>query len=222
MRKKNLSILILGLFFASLILSVTPVCAEEKKYTTANADTYIMEDNPTSNYGYYQFLHIRSSGYVSEIQAYLHFSFTDKPENWNKAEIDISIQSTTIPFYVTVFLITGVWDEYTLTWNNRLSHGEIITSLTIYSTSDLFFDISEYIIGDGISICVTTSNTQVGTLTAYSREWSYNPPQLIWTYSPNDNNGEKINGYNILLLMVSFIGIVFLIYRKQKAHTRIS
>lgn len=221
MRKKKIIILILGFFFASLILSVTSVFAEEEIYTTADADADVLEDNPTSNYGYLQFLHVRSSGYISEAQAYLHFSFTDKPDNWNKAEIDISIQSTTIPFYVTVYLITAVWDEYTLTWNNKPSHGVNITSITIYSTTDLFFDISEYIIGDGISICVTTSNTQIGTLTAFSREWSSNQPQLIWTYTPNDNNGEIINGYNILLLMLSLIGIVFIIYRKQKARTRI-
>ncbi|TKJ20474.1 MAG: hypothetical protein CEE43_12410 [Promethearchaeota archaeon Loki_b32] len=105
MRKKNISILILGLFFVSLILSVPPAYAEQEKYITADADSYINEDNPTSNYGYAQFLYVMTSDYVSETEAYFHFDFTDKPSNWIKAEIEIDLFSTPVPFYVTVYLI---------------------------------------------------------------------------------------------------------------------
>lgn len=215
MKKKNTSILILGLFFGSLILSAIPVYAEEEKYTTADADSYINENYPTSNYGYAQFLHVMTSDYISEAEAYFHFDFTDKPDNSIKAEIEIDLYTTPIPFHVTVYLITGVWDEYTLTWNNKPLLGELIASLTI-STCDISFDVSDFIKGDGISICLkTTSSTQIGMLTAYSREWTYSPPQLIWTYEE-----EKINGYIILLVILGTIGVVFIIYRKQITHTR--
>lgn len=214
MKKKKLSILILGIFFASLILSATPACAEEKKYTTADADTYVDDRYPTTNFGYSQSLIVCIStaifiGYVAE--AYLYFNLAGKPDSWMKVEIEITLfVKSAEPFDVILYLITEEWDEYTLTWNNKPSGGENIITLNIHDSFKIFFDISDYVRGDGMSICLKVASDE-GLMHAYSKESSHPyPPQLIWTYEE-----EKINGYNILLLILGTIGVVFIIYRKH-------
>ena len=223
MKKFSMRLLVLGFFLISIILNVAPVYAEEEVYTTADADTYILDSSPSSNYGYSQFLHVTVSGH--ETEAYFHFDFTDKPNNWDKAEIKIYPQSFAIPFYVTVYLITEVWDEYTLNWINRPSLGEIIASLTI-STSNITFDVSDYITGEGISICLKTTNpSQLGILTIYSKEWASSKPQLIWTYTPEDlieNPTDAIPGYSILIVILCPFVFVFIVYRRQRRPARMN
>ncbi len=209
----------MGLFFVSLILSVTPVCAEEEITTIVDADTYIIDSEPSSNYGYFQFIHITSSGHKTE--AYFHFDLSSKPDNLIKAEIEIKPQSFAIPFYVTVYLISEVWDEYTLNWINKPTLGEIITSLTIRTSSDLIFDVSDYITGEGISICLkTTSPSQLGILTVYSKEWSSSQPRLIWTYSPDDPDPTPelpiIQSYNLLIFLGLILGISAIKIKRRK------
>ncbi len=72
------------MFLVSSILSLTPVYTiqryEDLKSIYADADTYIYEKFPTTNYGSSYFLIGNSSDY--EIEAYLHFPFTVKPSKW--------------------------------------------------------------------------------------------------------------------------------------------
>ena len=106
-----------------------------------------------------------------------------------------------------------MWDEYTLTWNNRPAVGANIADITIPPLS-VQFDVSNYIQGNGISVCLKARDTtQLGILLLYSREWSSSPPVLIWTYTPN--NTGTIHGYNIAIILLGVIGSVLMINRRK-------
>jgi len=211
MKKTNIG-MVFGFLFILTFFSSTPVIAEEEQ-VVADADTHIIENYPSINYGFAQFLDVVASGYVTEADAFFHFNTTDKPENWDKAEIRISGHSSPVPFYVSVYLITAVWDEYTLTWNNRPAVGANIADITIPPLS-VQFDVSNYIQGNGISVCLKARDTtQLGILLLYSREWSSSPPVLIWTYTPN--NTGTIHGYNIAIILLGVIGSVLMINRRK-------
>ena len=211
MKKTNLS-MVFGFLFILTFFSATPVTAEEEQVVT-DADTYIFENNPSTNYGFVQFLNVVASDYIAQADAYFHFNTTNKPENWNKAEIRISGQSSPVPFYVSVYLITAVWDEYTLTWNNRPSVGAHIVDITIPPLS-IQFEVSNHVQGNGISVCLKARDTtQLGNLLLHSREWSSSQPVLIWTYTPN--NTGTINGYIIALILLGVIGSVLVVNRRK-------
>jgi len=207
MKNKKIIILILSLYIGFFMHYGNFVLAAEQKFSDTDADTYISEMDPTSNRGFIPYLLV-SPTYKCE--SYIHFDFTEKPSNWIKAEIEISISSTTIPFYLALYLITEQWDEYTLIWDNKPLLGDLITSLTIYNSGTLTFNISNYIIGDGISICLKTTQTDPGYLEIRSKE-SSRPPKLIWTYER-----KEIKGYDLPVLILGISGIVFIIYRKLR------
>lgn len=211
MKKTNIG-MVFGFLFILTFFSATPVFAEEEQ-VVADADTYIIENYPSANYGFAQFLNVVASDYIAQADAYFHFNITNKPENWNKAEIRISGQSSPVPYYISVYLITAVWDEYTLTWNNRPSVGAHIVDITIPPLS-IQFDVSNYVQGNGISVCLKARDAaQLGILVLYSREWSSSPPVLIWTYTPNST--DTINGYKIALILLGVIGSVLIINRRK-------
>ena len=207
MRQKH-KLLVLVIFVLAM-LNVPYACAK-KIDIIADADAFVMDSEPTNNYGNSEHLYVSGIGYIGE--AYIHFSFTNIPEDWITAEINIQIFSgPTSPFNVMIYNITEEWDEYTLNWNNKPSHGEIIANLLINDISDdIVVDISNYIMGDGIDICLKT--LQSINLYLYSREGLY-PPKVIVDIG-------IINGYSIIFIIFSSIGLIFVLYRRKTLHLR--
>ncbi|MHA1492273.1 MAG: CBM96 family carbohydrate-binding protein [Promethearchaeota archaeon] len=190
-RKKILFVTILFLFgFLSMIPPTLGGSKPATISTIASKDSYVRQYNPTSNYGGQDWFLLGRDVYSAAMEAYFYFDFSDKPSSWTKAEISIDFYSIPSTTNVTVYLIENSWEELTITWNNKPSKGEIITSFLIAAEDPYIFDVSSYIAGrSAISICLWTpevfsSYHQIqGTAKEGYYSWApENAPQLIWTY----------------------------------------
>lgn len=218
MRIKKL-IQIIGFTIILAIIFITPVKAEPSEIATlSDKDSYVQSNSNTTNTGdsIWVFFGYDLNLYQFD-EAYIHFNFSAKPENWEKAEI--SIDATMFgQFNATVCLITDNWEEDTITWVNKPLHGEIITTFEVTGTAFYKFDISNYMQGDSISICINASdsNEKSGYVMAASREGHgaglHIGPQLIWTYEPTES---IIEGYN-LYIFLGLIGLIAIISIQKK------
>ena len=192
MKDKKSIILLSLIFFSSVLIYITPTRAiikDQTITTVAEKDSYVSSYYPTSNYGGASWL-IFGNYILGWNEAYLFFNFSDKPTNWENAEISIDMYSVSETFNVTVSLINDTWDEYTINWLNKPLHREIITTFTVAEGKIYKINITDYIAGrNNISICLNASNyLQNGYVQGHSREGAYSNedyPQLIWTYPTN-------------------------------------
>lgn len=221
MRMKNI-FLIIGFSIVLATIFITPVRAVTTEITTiSEKDSYVESMLNTTNNGDSIWVLFGYNSNLFEFdEAYIHFNFSDKPENWEKAEI--SIDATMFgQFNATVCLITDNWGEGTITWANKPLHGEVITTFEVTGTAFYRFDISNYIQGDNISICLNSSNSykKTGYVMATSREGHglglHLGPRLIWTY---EVAAPFIEGYNlyIFLGLIVVIGIIGIKKKKLK------
>lgn len=234
MKKKGVIFVSALLFLSIFTLSMVKVKADTTT-TIASKDSYVYSYNPDSNYGGQDYLIFRNY-ILGFTEAYLYFDFSDKPTDWTKAEVSIDMYYVSETFDVKVSIVEESWEESTIDWINKPSHAQVITTLTVSEGKVYKIDISNYIAGNGISICLNASDyTQNGYVQGSSSEGyflSENAPQLIWTYTsttppPDDGNeptgteSPSIDGFNITLFVVlSFIGIsaiiVHTIHRQKK------
>lgn len=218
--KKILLISVFTIVLATIF--TTPVRAVTTEIATlSEKDSYVQSLLNTTNNGGSIWVLFGYDLNIHEFdEAYIHFNFSDKPENWEKAEV--SIDATMFgQFNATVSLITDSWGEGTITWANKPTHGEVITTFEVTGTAFYRFDISNYIQGDNISICINASNSyeKSGYVMATSREGHgaglHIGPRLIWTYEVAT---PFIEGYNlyIFLGLIVVIGIIGIQKKKLK------
>jgi len=175
--------------------------------TIAEKDSSVSSFSSTFNYDKRTNL-IFGIGYLERYEVYLYFNFLDKPVGWTKAEISIYLFSISETFDATVSLINDNWYERHITWENKPEYGEIITTFTVVEKGFYKFDVTDYIKGNGISICLNASNEyQEGYACIDFREgywfWAQQgAPQLIWTYEPD------LTGLIIVIVILSIIGVV--------------
>lgn len=161
-------------------------------------------------------------GYLERYEVYLYFNFLDNPVGWTKAEISIYLFSISETFDATVSLINDNWHERHITWENKPEYGETITTFTVVEKGFYKFDVTDYIKGNGISICLNASNEyQEGYACIDFREgywfWAQQEaPQLIWTYEPD------LTGLIIVIVILSIIGVVAIIgiYKHRKSKKK--
>lgn len=230
MKSKNdlylfLGILItLGLIFSSPFIRGDLV--QKTMSTVADKDTYVDTTSPTANYGGASQLRcgwkvIGSTGHIME--AFFHFSFSNKPDNLTKAELSLDIWSISATMVLTLSICEASWNEYTLDWFNKPTYGEIIGQI-IAPTSDIYkFDLTfEVTARSEISICanITIDDFVDDYVLITSREgyiFSEDAPQIIWTYQeyvpPSSGSQPAIPGYNTILI----VGIItiFAIFLKK-------
>ena len=227
-------IFLFGIVFNTTVrsISVKGKTIEEDDYiaTVADKDSYVSTSNPTSNYGGKDWL-IFGEYITGWDEAYLYFSFEDEPDDYESVEISIDMYSVSETFQVTVSLVTESWDETTITWINKPNSTDIIETFTVSEGKIYKIDISDYIEGEGISIRINASNyLQTGYVQAHSSEGYYSDedaPQIIWTFDDSDDDDddddEKISdilkdilGFDLLITLVSMIGIGVLLVKKNK------
>jgi hypothetical protein len=214
MLNKKFFVIVGIIFVIGLTFYITPIRGITRDgtiSTVAEKDAYVETYNPTSNNGGKDWL-IFGNYIVGWNEAYLSFSFSDKPAGWTKAEISIDMYSVSETFTVSVSLINDTWDEYTINWINKPIHREVITTFTVAESKIYKIDITDYIEGrNSISICVNASDyLQTGYVQGNSKEGAYSSedfPQLIWTYpetveitvtSPtSSDNWQDYNSYSI-------------------------
>ncbi|MGQ4874818.1 MAG: DUF7594 domain-containing protein [Promethearchaeia archaeon] len=213
----------------SILLGILPYISPAKgttttltKSTIADKDSYVSSGYPTTNYGGKDWF--ITGYYITDFcEAYFHFSFDDKPDNWKKAEISLDFYSISETFEISVVLITENWDELSITWMNKPKHAEIIQNITVAEEKIYKIDISDYIEGrSDISICINASNVfQTGHIQGSSREGYFSDedaPQLIWTYESESNDKTETSElpeipFGNFYLLTLILGIVLVIIK---------
>jgi len=196
----------------------------------ATKDSYVHSDNPTSNYGGQDWLIFGYYFTLYLTEAYIEFDISLRPSGWTKAEIEIDMYSISETTQLTVSLITESWDELTINWMNKSTHGQEITRLTVATEQVYTIDVTSFISGSSLSICINATSLPTGYVQATSREGdcSYGPgPNLTWTHPEPPSNGDEngdgdedslfatIPGYNVFLIPAILIGISFIIMKKK-------
>lgn len=216
-----------------LLLAPANLAAETKTVVIeADKDTYVDPGNPTSNYGGKDWLIF--GDYIWGLnEAYLHFNFSNRPSGWTKAVISIDCYAVSETFDVAVCLVEAEWDELSLDYTNKPAHGSVIKTITM-ATDDVYsIDVTDYISGDGISICLKAADaTQEGYVQARSREDGdldssyFPPPKLTWTYQEADSGStlsgdeSEIPGFNPGLTGLILLGVGGIIAFSVKTKLR--
>lgn len=194
MKKRTIFILIGVLFIPGFIFNVTPARAiirDQTVSTVAEKDTYVNSYDPSSNYGGEDYALAGFYAEVYIVESYFYFTFSDKPNNFTKAEISLYCGDASQIKNVSICLIEEHWDEYSMNWTNKPIKGSEITSLLIDQTDIYKFDVTDYITGrNNLSICVYIKNENYveDNVIILSREGFFSQesaPQLIWTYPEN-------------------------------------
>jgi len=123
-----------ALIFCSIPLTVKAV--EDTKPFMTNADSFVGEENPDTNFGGYTYLKV---GYDNNwSKAFLKFDLINVPSIFHKAELRIAFlhveNNSLLDFYET----NSGWGEYSITWNNAPPFGDLITSVSIPEGQELY------------------------------------------------------------------------------------
>ncbi len=194
--------------------STTTTVADKDSYVT----TYYGLEN--ENFGQKDYLDIGFQRYLSLNISYLHFSFKDKPTDWQMAEISIYISEFSIecpypPYCIEevsfkVYLIEESWNESTITHDNQPSQEDVITTLNVSKVGFYKIKISDYIDGNEISIRIAHEASMISpsfVAKAESREGN-KPPQLIWsTATANDIPSYPFVIF-MIILVISLLGLI--------------
>ncbi len=218
MKKKKILILLISFF---IVFSFIPSGNAQKVAATesnsATKDTFVDLNNPLSNYGGKDWLIF--GFYIWDYrEAYIGFDTSSPPSGWTKAEIEINMYFISETTQLTVSEITENWGELTITWYDKPAHRDVITTLTVAEGDTYTIDVTNFISGNSLSICINASSYLTrGYVQATSREGSVSRrPTLIWTYNIFlDEEGELIPGYNPLIISGIMLGIGILLTKKK-------
>jgi hypothetical protein len=210
--KKTIFIFMGILVFFGILLSLptgNAITRERYISTIAEKDTYVDTANPTSNYGGVNYL-MTGFGIFSDIrEAYFYFDFSDKPQNYIRAEISLDFWGVSQTMNYTICLIEESWNENSMTWINKPEKGEVIDNILVTSDTIYTIDVTSLISGrTNISICVYIEVDNYVDDYAYitSKEGYYldeDAPQLKWIYtetaeitvtSPSSSSGWQEGG----------------------------
>jgi hypothetical protein len=220
-RKKSI-LLISFIFCFGLIFVISSVKGASTISTIPEKDTYVSSYLPDINHGENLSLYVGYTA-IPELQyhTYIYFNFSDRRDNWNKAEISLKVDRFTIKMSnglnVSICLIENDWDENLLTWNNKPPNGQKITDIFVSETIIYNIDVTNYIAGrNNISICVyPVGSSQTAIFCYNSRERNVDSPLLIWSYP-----SEGITGFNLILITISIFGVITFIISWRKLRSR--
>lgn len=155
--------LLIATAVAALALSVSPAWATESTHVTSPNDTYVDDQNPTTNYGQAGTLDVQEDGATgvdgTTKRAWLKFTTASMGvpggATLTGAHVKVFLDSTTIASGINFIILHAApcssggnsWDEDTLTWNNQLTVGAQLAGRDIYNASGVLrpsvtFDLS--------------------------------------------------------------------------------
>ena len=158
----------------------------------AEADTYVYNANPNSNYGTSTDLIVKDApnGDLQDRISYLRFSISAMTAPTASATLSLIVTGTMAagtanPYTVQVRQVTsGTWGETTTTYNNRPSEsGTLINSLTITGTGEYNVDVTsfvnqQYTAGQKVSFSLVQPGSYKNGVYFGSRENTANKPVL--------------------------------------------
>ncbi len=220
-------------FISGLIFNIPltkAIIRDQTISTEAEKDTYVKQHNPDENYGGGSYFLLGLDIWDDTIESYFYFDFSDKPSDWEKAEIGLNLYSIDSTMTVNVYLIETAWEELTLTWNNKPAKGELIDSFLASEEEEYYIDVTDYIEGNNdISICLWIPDIiDYNKIQGSTKEGYSSPPQLIWTCSElatitvtnptSESNWEDSNIYTITWTSRGTISRVFIGLYKESTY----
>lgn len=223
--KKLTIIFFYFLISLNFLFFLSPATARiETKSAIAIADSTIIQNLPTTNYGDYYELDIGwySGDPNTWMETFIKFDLSDKPNDLYKAELKLEFQHVSGPANIELYETSSNWYENSITWNNAPLYGLYILSQLITNEEIYTFDVStpvEYNNGYW-SICLTTffTESEFHWLYIASRENGdlfYTPPTIIFYYEVSD--------LPIILTIVGIVvavgvsgGLGYFYYKKRK------
>ena len=231
MKKYVIPICFLTLMLFTPFIKAEGITISSTTSNLATKDSYVNSNNGLSNYGGQDWLIFGFYFGLYLTEAYIEFDISLRPSGWTKAEIEIDMYSISETTQLTISLITESWDELTIDWMNKPDHAQEITKLTVATEQVYTIDVTSFISGSSLSICINATSLPTGYVQATSREGdlSFMPgPTLKWTH-PNGDSGDggdggdgsedvtlfDIPGYDIFLVLGALCGISVILIKKK-------
>lgn len=219
-------ILLLFLSFLVMIAGIIPARAmtdQRNPVMDASVSVYY----PNTNYGSNDFLDVGADIYDYQEETYIKFLIP----NYETKILGIYIEtywysfSSETSLSVSACQVNNFWNEYTITWNDRPSHGAVIDNDPNLADGEYFIiniDVSTVTEGEYFSLCIyeNTPYKPVG-LRGNSREYGINSPKLIIEY---ETHPMVILSYvfGVIFIIVAIGAVVYVAisHRKKKRDER--
>lgn len=213
-RKYNIGLILLS----SLLFITIPSFGSSQLTTTATSssmatkDSHVDSGDGLSNYGGQDWLIFGL--YFSDLrEAYLEFDTSSPPANWTKAEIKIDMYSISETTQLTVSLITESWSELSINWMNKPAHEQVITTMTVAAEEIYSIDVTNFISGSSLSICINATTLPTGYVQACSKEGHIGEPlmegpKIVWTYPTPTIPSGTIPGYELTILAIAMLSVL--------------
>lgn len=146
----------------------------------AEADSRVMEANPTTNYGTFGTVLYVEGGTDPDIDSYLRFTVAGTSGTVSNAKLRLYVAEGTNNG-PALYTTSNSWTETGITWNNRPAptSGALDDKGALTTNTWVEYDVTSVVKGDGTySFLLATDSTD--SLSLSSREGG-NPPQLVVT-----------------------------------------
>ena len=234
MRKMLFGLIVMLLPFTCIpSVSAIEYDYETDSYFIPLMDTYVQENQPKIRPYDQPFFLIGTDISNEKIEAYLYFSlgqiFEDNPYKYflHLYSLDTSDEPE-----INLINCSNEWDEKTVAWNNKSSHGEIMVT-SILETGHNSFEITEWVesrINDNyqMTICINRTQSIAGEyIDIQSSEKGYlkTMPYIeiqAGEYmeesidnDDNNSNADIISGYSLIYLSLISLAAIILILKKM-------
>ncbi|MFX1419429.1 MAG: DNRLRE domain-containing protein [Promethearchaeota archaeon] len=212
----------------SFLLFLPPISLDNQKAITATANATIDEYNPDSNNGGSSALKIgywildkyggsqrpEESFWIS----YIKFDLSDAPTNFNKAELKLEFLFVVTADILEIYETSSLWSEYSITWNNAPSNGDLIAKSYVSEEIVYSFNVTDLIgeISGSWSICLTLNDSNWMLLASRQCYSEYEPPQIIFYYRNNVIPLIRDLGLAIILIIAIFGFVALYSYWKKR------
>ncbi|MDY7093878.1 MAG: DNRLRE domain-containing protein [Acidobacteriota bacterium] len=152
---------------------------------TPNADAWVIQNNPTLNYGSSSQLHVRNGDTGQARRSFLRFQVPSYVTNVQSAGLYMFVGGyiTEAGFYR---LNNMTWSEFGINWNNHLDPPTTYTYMRSLNNAGYGYhaiDVSEAVTGPGTVNIGIASGSDTSGQYFISREGNYDPV-LVITYQP--------------------------------------
>jgi hypothetical protein len=172
----------------------------EVKVIPAEADSYVREASPDTNFGSNDFLYVGTEAFSFQYSSYIRFDISSIPENAHILSASLSVEGGyggDAGLGYSVHKVTSQWGEMNITWNNRPGWAQVAScnfnfSFWDYLYDRIFLDVTEDVrlwqngSASNYGWVLVDNGDAYGFLTLHSREFdhSWHPFLLIYYVMP--------------------------------------
>jgi len=157
-------------------------------------DSYVNSYEPEKNFGSQRNMecgtfYIPMTG-LQQTEAYLYFDLNEISTDRSKVELYLDFYFVSEPVEFEIVSVVQEWEESLITWFNKPFQGETLLIFSVENDSEILIDISSFVSGNVLSICIDSPYFQDELVNITSREydWEDYRPRLIINTIPSQIN----------------------------------